>query len=154
MKSSWENVKTTPPSEIHKLSLQLISLDLFLRNLKIISKVPHELSKPPSLTPDVHPKSKVWGEFELIFTLFSLQVIIMRFWIELDLIFAIFFMQVIIMVFWIELDIISTMCCVQVITMAPKMVLHALQKCVAKTPKMVLSTSASTDSRHLNGLNF
>ena len=31
-----------------------------------------------------------WGELDLIFTLFSLQVTIVTFWIELDLIFAIF----------------------------------------------------------------
>ena len=41
-----------------------------------------------------------WGEFDLIFTLFSLPVTIVTFWIELDLIFAFFFMQAIHMLFW------------------------------------------------------
>ena len=51
---------------------------------------------------------------DLIFSLSSLQVIIVTFWIEFDLIFAFFYIQVITMVFWIELDIISAFFCVQV----------------------------------------
>merc|ERR1719341_2510727 len=69
-----------------------------------------------------------WGELDLIFTLSSLKVIIVRFWI--DLIFAFFYMQVIHMVdsfftffcmqvihklFWGELDLIYTLSSLKVI---------------------------------------
>ena len=51
------------------------------------------------------------GELDLIFTLSSLQVIVVMFWIDFWIESAFFCVQVITMVFWIVLDLISIFVC-------------------------------------------
>ena len=58
------------------------------------------------------------GELDLIFTLSSLQVIVVRFWIDFWIESAFFCVQVITMVFWIVLDLISIFICLHATSMA------------------------------------